>query len=138
MQKTKMTSTRPYLLRALYEWIVDNSCTPYVLVNAEFSGVQVPQEFVENGKVVLNISPQAVQDLSLENEWVGFSARFSGRSVSVLFPVKAVIAIYARENGKGMFFQPDADEGSPLSDPPPVAPKPTPPPRTKPVLKRVK
>jgi stringent starvation protein B len=139
MQRIKMTSTRPYLLRALYDWIVDNNCTPYVLVNAEFSDVEVPREFVENGKVVLNISPQAVQGLLLENEWVNFNARFSGRSLSVLFPVKAVLAIYAKENGKGMFFQPDADEGSPPSDPPPSPPAPTsPPPRTKPTLKRVK
>jgi len=136
MQKIKMTSTRPYLLRALYDWIVDNNCTPYVLVNAEFDNVEVPREFVENGKVVLNISPQAVQGLSLENEWVNFTARFSGRSLSVLFPVKAVLAIYAKENGKGMFFQPEADESIP---PPPEPPtEPTPPPRTKPVLKRVK
>lgn len=136
MQKVKMTSTRPYLLRALYDWIVDNNCTPYVLVNAEFDNVEVPREFVENGKVVLNISPQAVQGLSLENEWVNFTARFSGRSLSVLFPVKAVLAIYAKENGKGMFFQHEADESTP---PPPEPPtEPTPPPRTKPVLKRVK
>ncbi len=136
MQKIKMTSTRPYLLRALYDWIVDNNCTPYVLVNAEFSDVDVPREFIENGKVVLNIAPQAVQGLSLENEWINFNARFSGRSLPVLFPVKAVIAIYAKENGKGMFFQPEADES--LPPPPEPPPSPEPPPRAKPTLKRVK
>lgn len=136
MQTIKMTSTRPYLLRALYDWIVDNNCTPYVMVNTEFTQVEVPREFIENGKIVLNISPQAVQGLSLENEWVNFSARFSGRSLPILFPVKAVLAIYAKENGKGMFFQPEADEDLP---PPPTPPtEPTPPPRTKPALKRVK
>lgn len=139
MQKTKMTSRRPYLLRALYDWIVDNGCTPYVMVNAEFNGVEVPREFVENGKVVLNISPTAVQGLALENEWINFRARFSGRSMPVAVPVKAVIAIYAKENSKGMFFQPEEDDSVPPPPPPPSPPEePTPPPRTKPTLKLVK
>ncbi|RKZ86690.1 MAG: ClpXP protease specificity-enhancing factor [Candidatus Parabeggiatoa sp. nov. 3] len=112
-----MTSMRPYLLRALYEWIVDNGLTPYLLVNADHDQVEVPRQFVENGQIILNIAPMAVQGLTLDNEWVSFSARFSGRSFSVFVPVLAVLAIYAKENGKGMFFQPEEEQET--SPPPP-------------------
>ncbi|HAI68912.1 MAG TPA: ClpXP protease specificity-enhancing factor [Gammaproteobacteria bacterium] len=131
-----MTSMRPYLLRALYEWIVDNGLTPYLLVNAELDQVEVPRQFVENGQIILNIAPMAVQGLTLENDWVSFSARFSGRSFSVFVPVFAVLAIYAKENGKGMFFQ--SEEEQETSPPPPPEPPRRPPHRGKPILKRVK
>jgi stringent starvation protein B len=131
---------RPYLLRALYEWIVDNGLTPYLLVNADHDLVEVPRQFVENGQIILNIAPMAVQGLTLENDWVSFSARFSGRSFSVFVPVFAVLAIYAKENGKGMFFQTEDDdkENAPLTEPQAPSPQISPPPRRKPVLRRVK
>ncbi|MGA7799769.1 MAG: ClpXP protease specificity-enhancing factor [Gammaproteobacteria bacterium] len=114
-----MTPSRPYLIRAIHEWILDNDLTPYLLVNAEVTGVHVPQQFVEGGKIVLNISPQAVQGLSLGNDEVGFRARFSGAPMEVLAPVHAVLAIYAKENGRGMIFT--EEDGQP----PPDAPSPT-------------
>lgn len=103
-----MTSSRPYLIRALHEWVLDNGMTPHILVDAEYEGVQVPRQFVENGKIVLNISPESVIHLELGNELISFNARFSGQPMDVFLPVSAVIALYARENGQGMVF---ADEG---------------------------
>lgn len=99
-----MTSSRPYLIRAIYQWIVDNDMTPHVLVDASQQTVQVPREYVENGKIVLNVSPMAVQDLTLGNEEIAFNARFGGNPMTVLVPVAQVLAIYARENGQGMVF----------------------------------
>lgn len=127
-----MISMRPYLLRALYEWIVDNGLTPYLVVNAEHDKVEVPRQYIEDGKVILNISPTATQGLNLDKEWVSFSARFSGRPFSVFVPIPAILAIYAKENGKGMAFQPEEGET------PSPTPTPQPPPRSKPMLKRVK
>jgi len=105
-----MTPSRPYLIRALYEWIIDNGLTPYILVNAEDEQVVVPRQFVEGGKIVLNINPSAVQNLQLGNQLVELDARFSGSPMHVSVPVMAVMAIYARENGKGMVFT-DEDDG---------------------------
>jgi stringent starvation protein B len=99
-----MNSSRPYLLRAIHQWIVDNECTPYLLVNATAPGVVAPQEYVENEKIILNISPTAAHNLHLGDEEVVFSARFGGRPMEVVAPVEAVLAIYARENGQGMLF----------------------------------
>ena len=113
-----MTSSRPYLIRALYEWIVDNGMTPYVLINAESEQVIVPRQFVENGKIVLNINPSAVQNLSLGNHFLELDARFSGSPMHVSVPVMAVLAIYARENGKGMVFN-EEEQGSDDEPPPP-------------------
>ncbi|QKT02889.1 ClpXP protease specificity-enhancing factor [Ectothiorhodospiraceae bacterium 2226] len=107
-----MTSTRPYLLRAMYEWLVDNDLTPYVLVDAAATGVSVPPQFVRDGKIVLNLAPAAVHGLHLGNDEVRFGARFSGKAVTVSFPPDAALAIYARENGRGMMFPNDGeDEG---------------------------
>jgi len=103
-----MTSNRPYILRALHEWIIDNGMTPYVLVNAGVAGVEVPEEYVQDGRVVLNISPGAVRDLDLDNEFVSFSARFGGTPTQVFLPVQAILAVYAKENGKGMIFPEEA------------------------------
>lgn len=111
-----MTSSRPYLIRALYEWIVDNEMTPHILVDAAYPGTSVPQQFVENGKIVLNIGPFAVQGLAIENETVGFSARFGGVANHIVVPIGAVQAIYARENGRGMVFAED-EETPPPSEP---------------------
>ncbi|MGH8586531.1 MAG: ClpXP protease specificity-enhancing factor [Gammaproteobacteria bacterium] len=113
-----MRSTRPYLLRALYEWIVDNELTPQLLVVASESGVVVPRQYVNGGKIVLNISPAAVRGLEIGNETVRFGGRFAGRPYDISLPVTAVEAIYARENGKGLVFPPET-RGSPPSDPGP-------------------
>ena len=112
-----MTPSRPYLIRALYEWIVDNEMTPYVLVDAEHDGAQVPQQYVENGKVVFNVSPASVQNLQMGNAEIAFNARFGGTPQSIAVPVPAVVAIYARENGQGMMFAQDGDEPPPQNDP---------------------
>lgn len=112
----KMTSSRPYLLRAIYEWIVDNSLTPYILVDATADTVQVPVEHVNNGKIILNISPTAVMGLELSDDAVSFNARFSGKPMYVYAPVKAVLAVYAKENGRGMVFTEEDDDGSPEPD----------------------
>ena len=99
-----MTSSRPYLIRAIYQWIVDNSSTPHLLVDASVAGVTVPPKYVENNKIILNVGPMAVHGLVLGNEQIEFSARFAGSAQQVLVPITAVLAIYARENGQGMVF----------------------------------
>lgn len=116
-----MTSNRPYLIRAIHEWILDNDCTPYLLVDANAEGVEVPAEYIQDGKIVLNISPQAVEGLRLGNEEVGFLARFHGVSQLVSVPVSAVHAIYSKENGRGMMFtenDPDGEGPEPSPEPP--------------------
>jgi len=104
-----MTSSRPYLLRAIYEWLNDNNLTSYLLVDAEKPDVMVPLEHVQDGKIILNISPEAVQGISLDNDSVSFSARFSGKSQDIYIPMAAVMALYSKENGKGMMF-PEEEE----------------------------
>lgn len=99
-----MTSSQPYLIRAIYDWIIDNDFTPYLLVNAENDYAMIPRDFVEDGKIVLNINPTAISDLQLGNDYIMFNARFSGKAMEVSVPVVAVLAIYARENGQGMMF----------------------------------
>ncbi|MDR2876598.1 MAG: ClpXP protease specificity-enhancing factor [Chromatiales bacterium] len=116
-----MTSSRPYLFRAIYDWIIDNGLTPYVLVNAEAPGAHVPEQHIEDGRIVLNISPRAVTGWHQDHEWLSFSARFSGVSREVSIPMHAVLAIYARENGKGMVFEKEEDSAPP---PPPATPPP--------------
>jgi stringent starvation protein B len=108
-----MTPSQPYLVRAIYEWIVDNELTPYVLVNAENDTAQLPRQYVENGKIVLNLGPVAVNDLEMANDYIAFNARFSGKAMNVSFPVTAVLAIYAKENGQGMVFNESDDETPP-------------------------
>ena len=102
-----MNSSRPYLIRALYEWIVDNDCTPHLLVNADHPGVQVPEGFASDGQIVLNVSPNAVRQLHMDNDAVSFEGRFGGIAHSLFVPAPAVLAIYARENGQGMVFDMD-------------------------------
>ena len=106
-----MTSSRPYLIRALYQWIVDNGVTPYILVDALVDGVDVPPQHIQDNKIVLNIAPMAVQNLTLADDAITFSARFSGQSLGLYVPINAVLAIYARENGQGMMF--NDEPGSP-------------------------
>ena len=100
-----MNSSRPYLVRALYEWIVDNDCTPHMLVNAEYPAVQVPQGFASDGQIVLNVSPNAVRHLHMDNEAVSFEGRFGGVAHTLYVPAGAIRGIYARENGQGMVFE---------------------------------
>jgi stringent starvation protein B len=116
----EMTSNRPYLLRALYEWIGDNQMTPHILVDAGAPGVEVPRQAVQKGKVILNIDPAAVRELNLGNRFLTFSARFSGRQFEVSVPVDAVLAIYSKENGQGMMFA--QDDGAPAPDDPDSGP----------------
>ena len=104
------------MIRAIYEWIVDNGYTPHLLVDAQSPEVIVPTQYIENGKIVLNVSPTAVHALELSNEVVRFSARFGGTPMNVVVPVHAVLAVYARENGKGMVF--GEVDGSDSSTPP--------------------
>lgn len=118
-----MNSSRPYLLRAIYEWLIDNSLTPYIMVDAMASGVEVPERFVEDGKIVLNIESQAVGNLRLGNDAVEFDARFSGIAHHIFIPVSAVKAIYAFENGRGMVFS-DEDGDDEGGDTPPSGTKP--------------
>ncbi|WP_101757592.1 ClpXP protease specificity-enhancing factor [Oceanicoccus sp. KOV_DT_Chl] len=116
-----MTSSRPYIVRALYEWILENDCTPYILINAMADGVQVPQQYVKNGQIVLNISPTAVMDLLLTNEAMNFNGRFGGVPMDIYAPMTAVMGIYARENGQGMIFELDDP-----TEPPPGGDDPAP------------
>ncbi len=106
-----MTPRKPYLIRAIYEWILDNDCTPHLLVDATLPGVQVPSDYVQDGRIILNIAPGAVHGLSLTNDAARFSARFGGVAHEVFVPGKAVLAVYARENGEGIMFPPDEDGG---------------------------
>jgi stringent starvation protein B len=101
---TAMTSNKPYMIRAIYEWIVDNHLTPYILVTVEQGGVDVPTEFVKNGKIVFNVSPSSCRGLHMENDRIVFTARFSGAAKQVFIVPQAVLAIYAQENGQGMEF----------------------------------
>lgn len=164
MNALESTSTRPYLIRALYEWCTDNGFTPYVAVLVDDS-VQVPREYVKNGEIVLNISYDATSSLKLGNDFIEFKARFAGTAREIMVPVNRVIAIYARENGQGMAFPvpvpgapPEESRPSPLSSVPsasdaeskvvqlvtpesPAAPPeepPRPPTGPRPALKRVK
>lgn len=111
-----MTSSRAYLIRALNEWILDNNCTPYIVVDATMDSVQVPQEYVNDGQIVLNIMPSSVRHLVMDNEGVSFDARFNGKPHTLYAPIKAITAIYAKENGQGMVFGDEPDPGAP-SDP---------------------
>ena len=109
-----MTSSRPYLLRAMYQWILDNDMTPYLLVDASHPDVRVPSQVVKEGKVVLNLAPTAISGLELGNDAVSFLTRFSGVSHSVQVPIGSAQAIYAQENGQGMMFS--AEEGNTSGD----------------------
>jgi stringent starvation protein B len=124
MSTVGMTSNRPYLLRAMYDWISDNGLTPYILVDAAAPGVEVPQSAVKDGRVVLNVAARAVAQLDLGMDKVRFMARFSGVSRSVEAPMQAILAIYAHENGQGMMFPAEnAPPQPPATDVPAAAPK---------------
>jgi stringent starvation protein B len=117
MSTISMSSNRPYLLRAMYDWISDNGLTPYILVDAGAPGVSVPKSAIKDGRVVLNVAARAVVQLDLSKDYVRFNARFAGVSQSVEVPMSAILAIYAQENGQGMMF--------PAENQPPPTPGPT-------------
>ena len=135
------TSTKPYLLRAMYEWCVDNGYTPYISVVVD-PQTRVPMEYVRDGEIVLNIGPVAATRLHIGNEIIECTARFSGSAKELVVPVAAVAAIYARENGQGMSFEIEekdaAGEGGSREPAAPTDPKDPPKPRGAPTLKRVK
>ena len=142
MSDPDLPSTRPYLIRALYDWCTDNGFTPYVAVKVDGS-VQVPREYVQGGEIVLNVSRDATSALKLGNEFIEFKARFGGQARDISVPISRVMAIYARENGQGMAF-PVSDEPAEAKAAPTLASEgdePTPPPSPsgpRPALKRVK
>jgi stringent starvation protein B len=116
-----LTSNHPYLIRALYQWLLDNELTPHLLVEVVDDSVVVPQQYVEDGRIILNISPSAVQQLELGNELITFKARFGGSAMQVVVPTTAVLGIYAKESGHGMLFPQVDGEDEPQ---PPDAPQP--------------
>lgn len=105
-----MNSSRPYILRALHEWIVDNECTPHILVDVNYPQVKVPPGYAADGQIVLNTAPAAVRYFTVDNQAISFEARFSGAPFLLYVPIGAVLAIYANENGQGMFFDARSDE----------------------------
>lgn len=138
-----MTPSRPYLIRAIYGWLIDNGLTPHLLVDADQPGVEVPRAHVKDGQIILNVSPGAVHALELGNDMIRFDARFGGKPMTVWLPPASVLGIYARENGRGMVFpaEPVGEEeaetgpdGPPETEPEPPAT----PPRDRPSLKIVK
>ncbi len=128
----KPVTTKPYLIRAIYEWCLEQGYTPYLNVAVD-AQTRVPREFVKDGQIVLNLSPEATHQLVMGNEMITFSARFSGVAQSLLVPISAVVAVYARENGQGMAFDPVAEDlaaaaqsaGVDEGDEPPPAPPPS-------------
>jgi stringent starvation protein B len=109
-KQVQMISNKPYLIRAFYDWIVDSQCTPYVVINALYPRCIVPESFIENGEITLNVSPTAVRDLKISNETLEFRASFSGVVHIISAPVKAILAIFAQENQEGMFFDYEEEE----------------------------
>ncbi len=124
-----MKPSRPYLIKALQEWLLDNDCTPHLAVDVAVKGVMVPEQFISDGQIVLNISPSAVQNFLLDDQAISFNARFGGVPMNVYVPMAAVLAVYARENGAGMGFgmEPGAEyyELEPLDPEVPEPPKPS-------------
>ena len=139
MADTPVRSRRPYLLRAMHEWISDSNQTPHIVVDASMEGVEVPRQYVQGGKIILNVSSNATSMLSLGNEIVRFRARFGAATYDVSVPIAAVLGIYARETGQGMIFS-ESDTPSPPPAPPsePAPPSGTETKRTKPTLKVIK
>jgi stringent starvation protein B len=111
-----MTSSKPYLVRALYQWILDNDNTPYILVDASGEQVSIPNGIASDGKVVLNLAPSAIQNLEMNNDFISFSARFNGVAEQIFVPVASMLAIYARENGEGMMFPSEDSTDSSAAD----------------------
>lgn len=130
-------SRRPYLIRAVYDWAADNGYTPHLHIAADAEGVVVPREYVKEGRITLNISPMAVQNLDLDRDPIRFFARFGGQPFDVQVPSGAVLAVFARENGEGVAFN-DVEPAAPGSQPASSGPPPAPAPSGKPKLRVVK
>ena len=122
-----MKPSRPYLIKALQEWLLDNDCTPHLAVDVSIKGVMVPEQFISDGQIVLNISPSAVQNFLLDDEAISFNARFGGVPMNIYVPMAAVLAVYGRENGAGMgfgmepgaeYYEIDQNEGDKQPEPP--------------------
>jgi len=118
-----VTSSKPYLLRAIYQWLVDNKLTPHLLVDASVPRVHVPDRFIEDNQIILNISPNAVRHLDISNDDIRFAARFAGVVYQIVVPVAAVKSIYAFENGRGMLFDDEEIEDDDGDLPPPTPPQ---------------
>ncbi|WP_169391853.1 MULTISPECIES: ClpXP protease specificity-enhancing factor [Psychrobacter] len=122
-----LTPTRPYMVRALYQWIEDNELTPYLMVDATAKNVQVPRQYVQDGRIVLNIASRATGNMVMQNDYIHFNARFGGVSQEIWVPLNAVLGIYAKENSQGMFFdpseyenyQPESESETPAAPPKP-------------------
>ena len=124
MMNDSVIPTKPYLIRAIRDWSIDNGFTPQMLVDINIDGVNVPMMYAKDGQIVLNIHDKEVQSLSMENEWICFSARFNGISHKIDVPVDSVLAIYARENGQGLFFQQsEGDDSDPVDPKPALTPE---------------
>lgn len=111
-----MRSSKPYLIRGLYEWLLDNEVTPYILVDTNYKGVTVPSGLATDSKLVLNLAPSAIDKLDMTNDYLSFSARFGGVAQDIYCPIESILAIYARENGEGMMFTPDSEQTSETDD----------------------
>jgi stringent starvation protein B len=119
-----MTSNKPYLVKAFFDWIIDNELTPYMVIDANVDGTQLPEQFVKDGQIVLNVSPSACVNFFMDLEWVSFQARFGGQAMIVRYPIAAVTAIYAKENGAGTVFTPEKTDNDPQPEPPTPPSKP--------------
>lgn len=115
-----MSPLNPYLIRSVYEWILDNNCTPHLLVDANVDAVAVPPEHVQDGQIVLNLNPGAVDELRMDNDSIRFQCRFDGAPYPVFLPINSILGVYARENGRGMMLQiEESDNKTPPSKPNP-------------------
>ncbi|WP_227430688.1 ClpXP protease specificity-enhancing factor [Psychrobacter sp. I-STPA6b] len=110
MSESELSPTRPYMVRAIYEWLEDNYLTPYLMVDTTVEHVQVPTEYIQDGRIVLNIASRATGNMNMDNDFISFSARFGGVSRDLWVPMQAVMGIYAKENSQGMFFDPSEYE----------------------------
>lgn len=118
-----MTPLNPYLIRSVYEWILDNDCTPHLLVDATADHVLVPVEHVKDGQIILNVTPGAIQEMSMDNDSVSFQCRFGGAPYQVFLPIYSILGVYARENGRGMMLQVEEGNDNETSPNPPSSPK---------------
>lgn len=114
----QFSSNKPYLLNAIYDWILDNNGTPHIVLFADNPQVTVPRQFVENGKIILNISPEATQGLLIDKDGISFSTRFGGKPYTIYSPIGAVLALYARENNQGLTFKAEDSDDTPPDNPP--------------------
>lgn len=114
---SSLSSQKPYFIRAIFDWIVDSNLTPHLSVDASYPNTQVPDEYVNEGKIIMNIAPNAVRNFHTDNDWISFSARFGGKPMEIFIPIAAVMGIYAKENNEGLFFTAETE-----SDPTPPAP----------------